>query len=140
MTHKGLAERLFSIQTVEAELADALDDIEFTSLGWDYYDVSLEMYGVPNNYRLSEHDQSIIHEMGFANVYVNHLDGWETHYSWTKVFKVNNGWRVKYRNKENPPVNQILLENKAESWPDKWYDADYVKIIDKGKEDGKTSS
>lgn len=68
---------------------------EFEKLGTDNYDSSLEIYGAANEIRLSEEAQQYIVGLGFAKVYVNHLDGWETHYSfYGKIIPVR-GWRRK---------------------------------------------
>ena len=46
--------------------------------------------------RLTEAQQKIIYDAGFSIAYVNHTNGWETHYNWkrTEEFKPHDGWRV----------------------------------------------
>jgi hypothetical protein len=78
----ALNERLFDGTQAEWEMAELLDDagVPFEKIGWDYYDNSLEIYGVDNDYRLSPEVKKIIFDAGFSVCYVNHRDGWETHY------------------------------------------------------------
>ena len=90
------ADVAFAMTFLESKFEEALSDsgLEFEKLGWDYYDASLEIYDVPNDARLSEAQQKIIWDAGFGKVYVNHLDKWETHYSWkTDAFQAVRGWR-----------------------------------------------
>ena len=101
---KSLADQLFDADHLEIELEEKLVDagIECTKLGWDSYDCSLEIYGVPNDLRLSPEAQKLIYTAGFRSAYVNHLDKWETHYHWDKDFTLSKGWRVSYPHKRGP--------------------------------------
>ena len=112
-----LSERLFAGTSAESELEDALSDtgLEFERLGWDDYDNSLEIYGVPSACRLSDAARKIIQEAGFAVCYLNHVDKWETHY---RMNSDKSGWRVSYPSKRNDGDPSIWLESRVADWPD----------------------
>lgn len=79
---------------MEEQLLEA--GIKFDRLRWDCYDGSLELDNVPNDVRLSEDQQKLIHSAGFRKVYVNHQDKSETHYTWGYgEFHPMEGWRTK---------------------------------------------
>lgn len=75
-------------------------------IGWDHYDCSIELYGVKDDVRLTPAQQNVIWDAGFIKCYVNHKDGWETHYHWTsedikamsdgKPFISKRGWRRRW--------------------------------------------
>lgn len=92
-------------------------EVPFLDIGWDWYDGSLELHGVPPNYRLSEAILAQILALGFLKIYVNHSDKWETHYS----RKSNRGWRVSYPHKRNDGDKSIWVEESVPSWPQKWF-------------------
>lgn len=79
-----------AVDDFEEELADL--GVSFSRLGCDDYDTSLEIYEAQNDCRLSDECQIFIYKSGFIKVYVNHRDGWETHYTWTDGTPVR-GWR-----------------------------------------------
>lgn len=132
-----VAEQLFEARLVECRLEDALDDagVVLERLGWDYYDCSLEICGVPPDQRLSEVAQRIVFDAGFMKLYVNHTDKWETHYSFGKEFSKQEGWRVSYPHKRNDWTPSILVEKPVATWPQKWFDTGYVRIVELGKGD-----
>ena len=99
--------------------------VEFTKTGWDDYDMSLELYGVPPDTRLSEECQGFIHSNGFITVFVNHTDKWETHYNWKNPFKATDGWRVSYAHKNDVGITQI--EEIPESWNGNPHHCEVVK-------------
>lgn len=82
-----LADRLFDAHRVigraEGELYEELErlGVPVDDLGWDDYDESVELLGVAADYRLSVDAQRFLYEAGFQKVYVNHVDKWETHYT-----------------------------------------------------------
>jgi hypothetical protein len=95
---KSLAERMFDGGFAEGELEEKLleAELDFLSLGWDYYDGSLEINFISNDFRLSPEVQTIIFDCGFSKVYLNHEDKTETHYTWNcKEFKPVEGRRHK---------------------------------------------
>ncbi len=122
-----LAERLFEGEVAKAALEEMLsdNDVPFESIGWDDYDCSIEIRGVPAAYRLPPDVQLAISNAGFAKAYVNHVDKWETHYN----FKNNefNGWRVCYpRNRGDE--GGIWVEKIVLTWPPVWFENGYVII------------
>lgn len=128
---KSLAQRMFdgntAINEMEEQLAKA--GVTFDRIGFDYYDCSLEIHGVPDAERLSEAAQRAIHAAGFAKVYVNHADKWETHYSFRDAeFKAAKGWRVSYPHRRGPEEKSIWVEEFIKSWPQGWFDSGYVII------------
>src|SRR5689334_13751738 len=96
-----IAARIFEGDDALYELEHGLREAgaPFDRLGRDDYDCSLEIHGVPADYRLSPEAQQFLHSAGFAKVYVNHADKWETHYNFRGEFKPSDGWRVSYPHK-----------------------------------------
>lgn len=129
---RSIAERMFDGFYAESALSDQLSDtgVEFDRLGHDYYDCSLELYGVPTGQRLSEAAQRAIHAAGFRKAYVNHSDQWETHYGFDpeKEFAVSKGWRVSYPRKRGEEGGKILVEAVVPTWPKEWFDTGYVLV------------
>jgi hypothetical protein len=128
-----IAQRLFDSGDAECELEEALTDagVEFKSLGWDYYDCSLEIHGVAPDDRLSGSAQKVVYDAGFAKVYVNHTDKWETHYSFKRKepFSEVKGWRVSYPHKRGANETSILLEERVPSWPKEWFESGYCRVV-----------
>lgn len=127
-----LAERLFTGSQAEAELEDVLDKagVPYENLGWDGYDASVEIRGVPADYRLTNEAQQAIFDAGFSKAYVNHVDKWETHYTYDHrdAFKASDGWRVSYPHKRDDGKPGIWVEKHIPSWPKEWFDSGYVQI------------
>jgi hypothetical protein len=138
-----LSARLFDGQNAEWELENDLYDakVPFEKTGYDDYDWSIELYGVPADYRLSEEAQKILSEAGFVTCYVNHVDKWETHYTFTKTEKGADGeyvttqkeipikgWRVSYPHKRGEEKGKIWVEEVVKSWPEEWFKTGYVTI------------
>lgn len=127
-----IAHRLFDGDMAKSELEDKLTEagVPCDHIGWDYYDISLEIYEVPNDYRLSPEAQKVIFDTGFIKVYVNHLDKWETHYTWSSdEFVYQPGWRVSYPHKRADGTSGILVEKPVDSWPKDWFETGYVKVV-----------
>lgn len=124
---RSLAERIFDGHSAECELEDALDDasVPRERIGFDDYDCSIELHGVPADYRLPEAAQRVIHGAGFLIAYVNHVDKWETHYKFKpdRDFVISRGWRVSYPHKREDGDNAIWVEKMLESWPKEWFDS-----------------
>jgi len=128
---RSIAQRLFDSSRAEGDLEEQLIDagVEFSRLGWDWYDCSLEIHGVPAGLRLSAAAQGVVHAAGFAKVYVNHEDGWETHYSFrAPEFAEAKGWRVSYPHRRNDGNKSIWVEEFIAGWPKEWFDTGYVVI------------
>ena len=135
MTDKSFAQIMFDYHMAESAFTDALCDSEFgdfNRISGDYYDNSLEIKEVDNDARLNEAAQKIIYDAGFAKVYVNHKDGWETHYSWNhgQPFKIHRGWRRRYvYDNTVATTNQIGADEvehrgyyEISFWPEGWGD------------------
>lgn len=134
----SIAERLYDGTAAECEIEDQLADagVQFEKIGWDHYDWSLEIFDVPPDHRLSEEAQRFAHSAGFAKVYVNHTDGWETHYSLPrpgKEFAPIKGWRVSYPHKRGPQENGIWVEEVCPTWPEEWFKTGYAIVKTGGK-------
>lgn len=114
---------------LESQLCDAGFG-EFTRLGWDWYDCSVEIYEVPPNARMPVEAQRVIHAAGFMKAYVNHEDKWETHYSFKPgdEFTEAKGWRVSYPHKRGKEEKGIWVEEHIAGWPQEWFDTGYVLI------------
>jgi hypothetical protein len=121
-----IAERLFAGSSAESELDDKLYNLGITyeKLGWDSYDGSLEIYGVPPDDRLSPEAVAAIFDCGFIKIYVNHTDRWETHYS----SRASTGWRVSYPHKRDTDDGHIWVEEPVKGWPQEWTDSGYVQV------------
>jgi hypothetical protein len=94
-------------------------------IGWDEYDASIELYEVPASWRPSDEQRRKLHGAGFAVIYVNHDDGWETHYHDEPE---DNGWRVSYPHKRGTDEKQIWVEAWPKTWPQEWLDTGYVVV------------
>lgn len=127
-----LADRLFDGDRAAADLEDALEEAgaSFERLGWDHYDCSLELYGSPPDHRLSEQAQRVAHGAGFLKVFVNHTDGWETHYGFrpSEPFAISAGWRVSRGHKRGG--GPTLVEADVPGWPREWFESGAVVIVE----------
>jgi hypothetical protein len=126
-----LAARIWDGDYAGSELEEKLSDagVPFERLGWDSYDVSLELHGVPADYRLNADAQKLINEAGFGKVYVNHVDKWETHYNFKKDdFTEVKGWRVSYPHKRGEGEQGIWVEEQCPTWPRQWFDTGYAVV------------
>ena len=132
MSDQKLSDKLFASKHAESELEDLLAEVgvEFERIGWDEYDCSLELYGVPADHRLHADMQRIIQSEGFGKVYVNHTDKWETHYTFGhREFKEVKGWRVSYPHKRKDDTKGILVEEAIPSWPKQWFETGYARVV-----------
>jgi hypothetical protein len=111
---RTIAQRLFDGSFAEGEIEDSLK-IGYESIGWDYYDASLEIHGVAPECRLDESTLKAIRDAGFAKVYVNHTDKWETHYTFKSDGTVT-PWRVSYPHKRGDS-GKIWVEEIPPGWP-----------------------
>lgn len=131
MEIKGIAQKLFDGFFAESTLEEALEEagILFESIGYDHYDISLEIHGVSDELRLTEKQQKLIFEAGFKKCYVNHKNAWETHYSFGNDFSVSKAWRVSYPHKRKDENKAILVEETIDSWPEEWFKTGYAQIV-----------
>lgn len=142
------AQAMFDYHQGESEFTDALVDAgfgEYERIGGDYYDCSIEFYKVDDDLRMSPEAQKIVRDAGFAKAYVNHKDGWETHYSWdwrSSEFKADRGWRRRYvKDPTCTTTNQVGADDpdkrgyyEISYWPDgwshkEWLDTGYMRIV-----------
>ena len=127
----SIADRLFDGSGAKNDLEEILDDlgVQYQSISWDHYDGSLELNSVPVEYRLPEEAQMAIRKAGFIKCYVNHVDKWETHYSWpVGDFIAVEGWRVSYPHRRGPGEKSVWVEKIVGTWPKDWVDTGYVQI------------
>lgn len=127
---KPLAEAMFAYHWAESEFESALSDAGFTygKLGGDHYDNSVEFYHVEPNQRMSEAAQRIVYDAGFSKAYVNHTDGWETHYNWNQrePFKPYRGWRRRYVSDPSASTTRVIVGEPDNGyweigyWPEGW--------------------
>lgn len=129
----NLSGRLFrGVKGAKGELEALLKSagVPFKSLGWDSYDNSVEIHGVPAPYRLSEDAQGAVYRSGFSTAYVNHADKWETHYRFGPGdFVVSKGWRVSYPHKRGDD-GVIWVEEVVDTWPKEWFATGYCIVKD----------
>ena len=65
----------------EEELTKADSTLDYINMWWDWYDNSLELGGVPVDYRFNDAIKEVIFtKHGFSTCWLNHSDGWETMY------------------------------------------------------------
>lgn len=144
------SEAIWKYQRLEYAFKEALEELGFeegehyANIGWDEYDNSIEIYNVKEDARLNEAQQRVIFDAGFSIAYVNHKDGWETHYRWDyrEPFKRCRGWRRRYvsdpgatttnviAGKSNPGYYEISYW--PESWggrAEKWKDDGYMRVV-----------
>ena len=135
---RTIAERLFDGHYAESDLEDKLEQAGFPetmTLGWDWYDCSLEIHGVAPDFRLSKEALQIVRDAGFARLYVNHADKWETHYTF-KAGEDAKPWRVSYPHKRGEGEKGIWVEEVVPTWPPAWFESGYciVKSNENAKE------
>jgi len=127
----GFAEKMFAYHRAEMNFTDALCEAEFgefNRVSGDYYDGSLEIYEVSADARLNEAAQRVIFDAGFRKVYVNHKDGWETHYNYdlSKPFKASRGWRRRYVSEPEATTTNVIAGDpnpgyfEISYWPEGW--------------------
>ena len=110
-----------------SDFEESLDDlVEFDRIGWDHYDNSIEIYGVSPDTRLSEAAQNFLRESGFSIAFVNHSDGWETHYSRLQD-SPSKGWRRRWVSDNDVTTDRQVGGGdpgyyEISEWPDSWGD------------------
>lgn len=108
------------------------DFIDLTTDGEDYdrletdsYDGSLEIRGATDDWRLSEEQQRFLFGAGFSKIYVNHKDGWETHYGASVALPVR-GWRRRYVSDAAVETDRVVMGQpdpgyyEISFWPSGW--------------------
>lgn len=126
---KPFSKVLFAYHDAETAFSDALVNAgfgDFEEIGGDDYDNSIEFHGTENVARMNEAAQRIIFDAGFSIAFVNHKDGWETHYSWSygKPFAASRGWRRLKRE------GGFDISYWPEGWTHKeWLETGYMRIV-----------
>lgn len=87
------------------------EGFDLSDLRADSYDTSIEIDDVPPSARLNEAAQRLLAEAGFSRAYLNHTDGWQTHYVWPTEFKPVTGWGRRRREDGGFDITY---------WPDDW--------------------
>lgn len=133
---QSIAQKLFEAGRIESDLEGRLIDtgIDFSSLGWDFYDNSLEINGADPSDRLSDKAQQLIWNAGFSTVYLNHTDKWETHYQLSAKGIGRAGWRVSYPHKRGSEEKGIWVEKVPEAWPKEWFETGYAVVKEPNNE------
>jgi hypothetical protein len=80
----------------------------YDGMGGDWYDNSIELYNCAPGLRLTEEMQKVLFDEGFSVAYVNHTDGWETHYNWGKEFEKERGWRRRWVHSPTATTTNVL--------------------------------
>ena len=139
----------FAYQVGESEFDDAMVEAGFgryEGIGFDHYDNSIEFLRVACDARMSPSAQEVVYNAGFSKAYVNHKDGWETHYSWKpqEPFKLSRGWRRRWvadpavnttRSVGQRPAPENAGYYEISYWPDgwekqkNWLDTGYMRIV-----------
>lgn len=120
-----LADTMFAYYEAENDFGDKMVDAgfgDYTLIGGDHYDCSIEFYGVGNDARLNAQQQRIVFDAGFVKAYVNHHDGWQTHYTWGREFAPQRGWRRYMEHDTEPGPSGVVGFSvmKISYWPESW--------------------
>jgi len=136
----NFAEMMFAYATAETEFSHAMVGAgfgDYTHAGGDEYDYSIEFYGVGNDARMNDIQQRVVFDAGFAKTYVNHKDGWQTHYTWDrrKPFKPTRGWRRYMEHDAEPGPGGVIGFSvmKISYWPDSWVGSRLEQDLAAGK-------
>lgn len=151
MTEKQkFSHAIWAFDSAKYEFEESLENVglesgtHYQSLGWDDYDNSIEIYGVYDEVRLTEAQQRIIYDAGFSIAFVNHKDGWETHYHWNQrePFKSQRGWRRRYVSDSTATTTNVIVGEQNPGyyeisyWPTTWgekmkkdLDSGYFRIV-----------
>ena len=124
----GFAQKIWDFQKDQFEFESALEEAgleqgkHYSRIGWDDYDCSIEFYNVENDVRFGVELQKIVADAGFIKAYVNHKDGWETHYTWKTPFSPVRGWRrwMEHNKEPSPSGVTTLKKLKVSYWPEGW--------------------
>lgn len=137
---KCFAQAWWDWQTFQSNWEDGFCDLladseDYDRLGTDYYDMSLEIYGAVNDWRLNEAQQRYLFDAGFSCIYVNHKDEWQTHYSGGGELPVR-GWRRRYVSDPTADTTRVLagpedngyyeISHRPEGWASPMIDEDFA--------------
>lgn len=81
----NLSEQLFGATFARAKIEQMLepfiDDTIDWDLGWDYYDLSIELHNMPVGWKIPTEIVKTLFDEGFRRMWVNYEDGSEIYYS-----------------------------------------------------------
>jgi hypothetical protein len=146
-----LSDAMFAYHAAECEFRDAMFAAgfgDYERIGGDDYDNSIVFHGVARDARMGEAAQRIVYDAGFSTAYLNHKDGWATHYSWKRgePFKPSRGWRGRWvadpaattaRNFGQKPTPENAGYYEISYWPEgwtqvetrEWLSSGYMRIV-----------
>jgi hypothetical protein len=145
----NVAGKVWAAEHLFSAFEDALESLigEFDGLGHDSYDQSLEIYGAPEDTRLSEEAQKLIRDAGFGMVYLNHhgrgvrANAWETIYSGLgrEALPVR-GWRRRYITDASAGTTREIGGDDPEErgyyeisyWPEGWNSPCSIADLERG--------
>lgn len=111
----NFSEEYYKFSALQDEFEESLYAIcplEYIRMWCDYYDNSIEFKDLQPEERLNAEACKYLHDNGFSICFLNHSDGWETHYS---SLPTNKEWRIRYNDKHGG--DGILVENELpKSW------------------------
>lgn len=134
-----LATQWQELETIKSKIEDGLLEAgsidDFASIATDYYDNSIEIYGVAPDVRLSQAAVDwLIQGCGFSKIYVNHTDKWETHYGSSCV-----GWRRRYVSDPDATTTNVIAgkpnpgyyetNDFPTSFPQAWLESGYFRVV-----------
>lgn len=140
MTEQTLAEKWWANSAVVNEIEEGLWENEptgfdFQTIRTDNYDSSIEIDGVPADYRLTQDQSDWLKKCGFDKIYVNHTDGWETHYSPGST----NGWRRRYVSDPEAKTTNVIAgppnpgyfetNHFPKGFPKDWLKTGYFRVV-----------
>lgn len=120
------ADVMFAFYSAESDFSAAMVNAgfgDYTRTGGDDYDNSIEFYEVGNDARMGEVAQRVVFDAGFSKAYVNHKDGWQTHYTWKGTdFAPVRGWRRYIEHNKEPGPSGVIEFSimKISFWPESW--------------------
>ena len=131
------SETIWAFESAQYDFEEALEKVgvEFERLGWDHYDNSVELYGVGDDVRPVP-AQRVVRAAGFSTAYVNHENGWETHYSWSgEEFVPCRGWRRHMVHDVEPGPSGVIGFSKMRIsyWPESWRASQLKEDLRSGK-------
>lgn len=102
------------------------DGDDYHHMSTDDYDMSVEIKQATDDLRLSAEMQQYLWDAGFGKVYVNHKDGWETHYSFFRETPPVRGWRRRYVSDTSADTTRVIAGPddpgywEISYWPEGW--------------------
>lgn len=133
-----LATQWQELENVKEKITDGLLEAgleDWSEIGTDYYDNSIEIYGVAPDTRLKQEALDwLIGGCGFSKIYVNHTDGWQTHYGSQLP-----GWRRRYVSDSSASTTNVIAgpENNGyyetnrfpDGFPKEWLETGYFRVV-----------